>query len=149
MSSLKARNISGDGVIAGRPARGRHCTVTLIWRMLGTNVSGGIDERRNQDLALKVDQWDDFVICGPQDAVWSRQDLTVKNSRLALSSNDAVRSGQKERLESIEKNPPIAYVLDSREPDRCIVSCAVHSFQTFARLCFAIRSWRVYCREVS
>jgi hypothetical protein len=39
-------------------------------------------------------------------------------------------------LESVEKGPPIAHVLDSSEPDGCIVSCGVYRFQSLARLLF-------------
>src|SRR6478672_4012424 len=136
MSSLKARNISGHGVIAGRPAQGRYLHGHADLPDVGTNVSGGIDEWGNLDLPLKVAQRDDFVICSSQDAISSRQDLTIQNSRLALGSDDAVRSGQEERLESVEKGPPIVHVLDSGESDGCIVSCGVYRFQSLARLLF-------------
>lgn len=136
LSSLEAGNVSGDGVIANAVAWRGYLHGNADLPDVGTYVSGGVDEGLNGDLPLEVVKGDDLIIRGAQDAVRPGQDLTVKNARLALGPDNPVGASQEERLETVEENSSITYVLNSDEPDGGIVASAVDSFQTFAGFLF-------------
>src|ERR1700730_13622834 len=90
---LKARNVSGNRVVAHAPTRchlHRHADLPYV----GTYVPRGVKQRLNQDLALKVAQRNDFVVGGVHHTVFPGQYLPVQDCRLPLCAHDPVRSGK-------------------------------------------------------
>src|SRR5262249_16817424 len=135
-SSLKPRNVSSNRVVArSAPRRShlyRHRDLANVW----ADISSGIDKRLNQDLPLHVDERNNLVVCGADNSVRPRQYLAIQNRCLGVGTDDAVRARKKKWLEPIDENAAVRNILNAAEPDRAVVSCAIHALQRLSRLLF-------------
>jgi hypothetical protein len=99
---------------------------------VGTNVSIGIEQRLYQNLALEIVQRQDYVIGGPDNAVWPREYLPVQDARLPDCPDDAIRAGEEKWLKPRKENAPVIGVLNAGKANRGVVARTVDRFQCLA-----------------
>jgi len=114
---LKPRNITGDGVVAGGAPRRSHLNRDRDLADVWADVTRRVDERLDQNLALHIDERNDFVVGRADNPVRTRQNLAIQDARLSGRAYDTIRTGKEQRVEPVDKNSSVRNILNSGEAD--------------------------------